>query len=87
MVDSFKKIYKLKPNVDYMPGFGVLSDIDKPIIAIHCIINPTEEISIKTIEGQVIIFPIGSLVQGAIYPYEIRQVDEHGSLCLYGISK
>ena len=81
-----KKIYTLEPNKDLLPGKGVLAEDANPIMALHCIIPPNAEVVIRTITGQVIKFPPAAFVCGAIYPYEIRQVNEIGAACFLGLS-
>ena len=80
------KIYQLEGNKDLLPGRGILPTDSNPIQAIHCIMQPTSEVVIRTATGQVINFPHNSFVQGAIYPYSIRQVNDEGSRCFVGLS-
>lgn len=87
MYFTAKKVYKLEANIDYMPGKGVISDKDKSITALHCIRQPESDIIFRTMAGQVCKFPPEAFIPGAIYPYEIRQVNEVVSLCFLGLSE
>lgn len=81
-----KKIYKLEANKNLTPGKGIVPATAEPIKALHCIKRPHAEVSIRTIEGQAITFPIEAFVPGAIYPYSVIQVNEAGANCFLGLS-
>ena len=81
-----KNIYILPANKDLLPGKGVVPQGANPIKAVHCIQVPNAEVVIRTTSDQVVKFPPGAFVQGAIYPYEIRQVNEIGAGCFVGLS-
>ncbi len=79
-------IYTLEKDKDLAPGKGILPVGSKPIKAIHCIAQPSSEVIIRTINGQVVKFPPNSFVPGAIYSYSIRQINEAGAGCFLGLS-
>lgn len=79
-------VYILEKDKDLLPGKGILEKGVKPIKAIHCIQQPTSEVVIRTLNGQVISFPPAAFVTGAIYPYSIRQINEVGASCFLGLS-
>jgi hypothetical protein len=88
MYFTAKKVYKLQANVDYKPGVGIIKDeSDKPITAIHCIRQPESELVFRTMDGQVCRLPAEAFICGAIYPYEIRQVNEVMASCFVGLSE
>lgn len=82
-----KRFYTLQPNVDYLPGKGQISENEKPISALHCIAQPKSDIVFRTIAGQVCKLSPEAFVPGAIYPYEIRQVNEAAALSFLGLSE
>jgi hypothetical protein len=81
-----KNIYKLEANADLSPGKGIIGRDKQPIKAIHCIKKPNAEIVMRMMNGQVCTFPPGAFVCGAIYQYEIRQVNEVGADCFMGLT-
>jgi hypothetical protein len=83
---NVKKIYKLEANKDLHPGHGIIPAGSNPIKAIHCITSPNAEVVIRLTNGEIFNFPPHAFVQGAIYPYEIRQVNEVASDCFLGLS-
>jgi hypothetical protein len=82
-----KKFYTLQPNIDYLPGKGQIPENEKPISALHCIAQPQDIVVFRTISGQVCKLPPEAFVPGAIYPYEVRQVNESASLSFIGLSE
>lgn len=87
MYFTAKKVYKLEANVDYMPGKGIIPVKDKSITALHCITQPENDVVFRTMTGQVCKFPPDAFIPGAIYPYEIRQVNEIAAICFFGLSE
>lgn len=78
------KTYKLVANQDLAPGGKIVTG--NAIKALHCIIQPESDVVVRTMDNQVINFPASAFVAGAIYPYQIRQINAEGAKCFLGLS-
>lgn len=82
-----KKFYKLQANANYLPGKGKIPEDGKSITALHCIAQPVGDVIFRTINNQICTFPPEAFVVGAIYPYEIIQVNEIAADAFIGLSE
>lgn len=80
-----KEFIKLIPNVDLTPGRGHLDKNSSPIYAIHCIKQPRENVVITPVSGEKFTFPASAFVQGAIYPFSVKEINDTGANCFVGL--
>jgi len=81
-----QRLYHLKSDKDYRPGHGVIDATHPCIKSLHCIQFPEKPVNFKTILGQKISLPPEAFVAGAIYPYQIVQINDEGARCFVGLS-
>jgi hypothetical protein len=70
-IQSANSIIKIEKKKDYSNR----QEYPKIISTLHCLKTNTEDIILEPINGEAIIFPIGSFVKGAIYPICIKSID------------
>lgn len=77
------KVYVLETEKDYTPGYvnngedafqGVIPLNQSAIMSIHIIGQINNSVTITTHTGSTVIFPVGSLQVGAIYPYSVKRI-------------
>ena len=56
-------------------GYDYHNKTQRPIYAIHCIHTNECDVTIKTIENSVLVFPPKSFIQGAVYNINIRSIE------------
>ena len=83
---SAKYVHPLTANANLTPGKGQLKEGSNGIKALHCIFKPEGDVTFRTVGGSIQIFPSSAFVVGAIYPYEIVQINESGAKAFLGLS-
>jgi hypothetical protein len=70
------KTYVLDNATDYTPGVtgGPITDDQSWVMNIHILVTNTADVEITHAGGSVTIFPTGSLVAGATYPYSVQSI-------------
>ena len=70
------KTYVLDNTEDYTPGAvgGPITENQSWIMNIHILVTNTADVEITHTGGAVTIFPAGSLVAGATYPYSVKSI-------------
>ncbi len=83
---SAKYVYTLVSNANLTPGKGQIEENKNGIKALHCINMPEGDVVFRTAGGTISTFPPSAFVVGAIYPYEIVQINESGAKAFLGLS-
>lgn len=70
------KTYVLANGIDYTPGVvgGPITENQSWVMNIHILVTNTANVNVTHAGGGVTIFPSGSLVMGATYPYSVQSI-------------
>jgi len=73
-------LVNIKPNIDYSVG---VNEGKSPIFKIHVLKDNLGEVKIKTYSNNIVIFPPGSFIAGALYEILVKEMEFDPEKCAF----